>query len=267
MRRRRTRSRQRSRRQRKNPPRRSRQHREPPSERAERQSGRTARDGAEVLLHSPAGTGGGDLDRHRAPRSVRDPPASDRALSADHTARGPHHGELSGRIVRRRGAGGGRADRGTARWIAGDALLLLGERERRQHEHHRHLRRLAQSGSRGRRRAERGEARGAAVAAGRAHQRDHDSQGEHRHSRGGRRALRRPAVRRDIPREFHEVERRGRTEARARRGRCNALPRPRLLDAPAARSRQDGAAAHHGERCGRRRARTEYDEPRGAHRS
>ena len=147
---------------------------------------------------------------------------------------------------------------------AGAALLLVGERERRDDEPADLLRRDPEPGSGRGRRAERGEARRAAAAGRGAPERHHDPQGQHGHPRRRRAHVERPALRRGVSHELHEAVRRGRDQATPGRRQRADLRRPRVLDADPARSGSDGAARHHGERRRRRGARAERDQPRRA---
>ena len=74
--------------------------------------------------------------------------------------------------------------------------------------------------------------------------------------------VRRPAVRRDVSRELSQAQRPRRDQARAGRGRRDAVSGARLRDASRARSGEDGAARHHGQRRRRRGSRAERHESR-----
>ena len=189
----------------------------------------------------------GDLDRHHAARLVRDSAAADRALSADHAAGGAHHGELSRRVVRGRRAGRRRADRRAARRAfkecsttrpsnASDGttnITMTFDVSRNQDL--------------------------AAVDVQNAVKLAEPQLPDAVRTNGitilkantdilGVVALQleRSALRRDVSRELPQALRRRRAEARARRGRRDAVSRARLLDAAPARPGEDGAARHHG---------------------
>ena len=182
-----------------------------------------------VLLHPAAGPGRGDLDHHHAARPVRHPAAARLALPADHAAR------RAGRRPSIPGATAQDVAEAVAAPIeqqlvglAGDALLLVGQRQRRHDEPVR-----STSTSPATRTSRRWTCRTRCsspqpqLPAAVAPERDHHPQGEHRHPRRGRAHLERSALRRGVPHQLHEAVRRGRAEARAGHRQRHDLRRPR----------------------------------------
>ena len=181
---------------------------------------------------------------------------------ADHAAGGAGPGDLPRRDGRRRRRGRRRADRGAAFRSPGPALLLVGQRERRDHEPAVYFDVTRNQDL-------------AAVDVQNAVKLA-EPQLPDAVRQNGITILKAntdilavvaltsddPALRRGLSHQLPEAVRRGRDQARAGHRQRAHLRRARLLDADPARSRPDGAARHHHQRRRGRGARAERHQSR-----